>query len=209
MLRKAAGLDEIQRENPVRQRRLAVRLDRAGARDELGAGQVSGGEFVDDGQAEHQTRRRPAHVGKVEIDRERSPRRVRDRDAHKAVLAVGVAAQRDLGNPRGRILAAEVDRDRLPGFGALQQGRELLHGGDRLTVDRLHGVTGLQLAHRRPWIGDRYDGDRLRVLQIPQRRELGVVLGLLEIGVVGLVDVLPRRARGVDQVTRHQLFLPG
>ena len=47
---------------------LAVGGDGAGARDELRAVEVAGGELVDDGEAEHQAGRRPADVGEVEVD---------------------------------------------------------------------------------------------------------------------------------------------
>jgi hypothetical protein len=44
---------------------------------------------------------------------------------------------------------------------------------------------------------------------VSQGRVLGAVFGLLEIGVVGLVDFVPGLSRRVDQVARHQLLLSG
>ena len=49
--------------------------------------EVAGGQLVDDGQAEHQPRRRAADVGQVEVDGERRPRRVEHPDAEEALVA--------------------------------------------------------------------------------------------------------------------------
>ena len=70
----------------------AVAADGTGAGHELAAVEVAVVEFVDDGQAEHQPRRRPANIGQVEVDGERRPRGGLHGDAEEAVVAVAVAA---------------------------------------------------------------------------------------------------------------------
>ena len=64
----------------------------------------------------------------------------------------------------------------------------------------------LQLALRRTVVVDGLHRDGHRVLQVEQRRVLGAVLGLAEVGVVGLVDLVTRLVRRIDQIARHQLF---
>ena len=123
--------------------------------------EVAGGELVDDGEAEHQARRRAADVGEVEVDGERRPRRVEHADAEEAVVAVGVLAQRDRRRAGRRVLAAVVDHELVAGLGGLQHRGELLQVGHRLVVDHVDGVAVLQLARRRPRVGDVLHRDRL------------------------------------------------
>ena len=181
---------------------LAVAGDGAGARHELRPVEVAGGQFVDDGQAEHQTGRRPAHVGEVEVDGERRPRRVEHIHPEEALIAFGVLAERDVGDARRGVLAPVIDDDGVAGLGALEDLLELLEGGHRLVVDPVDGVPGLQLALRRSLVVDGLHGDGHRVLQVVQCGVLGAVLRLPEVLGVRLVDLFLRLVRRIHQLAR-------
>lgn len=92
---------------------LAIDGDRAGACDERRPNQVATGELVDDGQTEHQSGRRAADVGEVEVHGKRRPRRVHHLYAQDALVAILILAQRDLRDAGRLVLAAEVDRHLL------------------------------------------------------------------------------------------------
>ena len=82
-----------------------------------------------------------------------------------------------------------------PGLVFFSNAGELLDIGHRGAVDRVDGITGLQLAHRRARVGDGRDGHRRRVFQVAQGGIFGAVLGFFEVGVVGLVDVVRATCR--------------
>ena len=117
--------------------------------------EVAGGELVDDGQAEHQPRRRAADVGEVEVDGERRPRRVQHRDPEEAVVAVGVGAQRDGGDARpARSCGGSRATTLSPGLVAFSSAVNCSTVGDRLAVHGVDRVAALQLARRRAGIVD-------------------------------------------------------
>ena len=113
------------------------------------AAEITRGQLVDDGQAEHQTGRRPADIGQVEVDGERRPRRFDDPDAKEAVFRSSLEPSLTVVAPGGAFLRRKSRRSRRRAWWLEHQRLNLLQSGHRGSVDRVDGIALLQLARRR------------------------------------------------------------